>query len=211
MSRHGARRRAIAAVVGMAAAAGTAGLALADAPADFTVSGGRLAPGETATFTAHASCAAPVTCTWAFGDGAGATGGEVTHAYADPGTRTVTLTLDDPDDPAEPSVHTQSVTVDARPVAAFSMSPQNPRKNDTVTFDATASSDPDGDPLTVIAVNHTGPLPNNTVTINPDFTVHYTSIHGWFGQDYFEYTVSDGKGGTATGTIAVYVYERPPY
>jgi len=74
-----------------------------------------------------------------------------------------------------------------------------------------AASDPDGDPLTVIAVNHTGPLPNNTVTINPDFTVHYTSIHGWFGQDYFEYTVSDGKGGTATGTIAVYVYERPPY
>ena len=148
MSRHGARRRAIAAVVGMAAAAGTAGLALADAPADFAVSGGRLAPGETATFTAQASCAAPVTCTWDFGDGAGATGGEVTHAYADPGTRTVTLTLDDPDDPAEPSVHTQSVTVDARPVAAFSVSPQNPRKNDTVTFDATASSDPDGDPLT---------------------------------------------------------------
>jgi outer membrane protein OmpA-like peptidoglycan-associated protein len=74
-----------------------------------------------------------------------------------------------------------------------------------------AASDPDGDPLTVIAVNHTGPLPDNTVTINPDYTVHYTSIHGWFGQDYFEYTVSDGKGGTATGTIAVYVYERPPY
>ncbi|HEY6940354.1 Ig-like domain-containing protein [Dokdonella sp.] len=74
-----------------------------------------------------------------------------------------------------------------------------------------AASDPDGDPLTVVSVNHTGPLPDNTVTINPDFTVHYTSFHGWFGQDYFEYTVSDGKGGTATGTIAVYVYEPPPF
>jgi outer membrane protein OmpA-like peptidoglycan-associated protein len=72
------------------------------------------------------------------------------------------------------------------------------------------ASDPDGDPLTVISVTHTGPLPDNTVSIKPDFTVHYQSIHGWFGQDYFEYTVSDGKGGTATGTIAVYVYEPLP-
>lgn len=73
------------------------------------------------------------------------------------------------------------------------------------------ASDPDGDPLTVISVTHTGPLPDNTVSINPDFSVHYQSFHGWFGQDYFEYTVSDGKGGTATGTISVFVYEQPPY
>jgi hypothetical protein len=74
-----------------------------------------------------------------------------------------------------------------------------------------AASDPDGDPLTVISVNHTGPIPINTVELNPDSTVHYVSNHGWFGQDYFEYTVSDGKGGTATGTIAVYVYEQWPF
>ena len=73
-----------------------------------------------------------------------------------------------------------------------------------------AASDPDGDPLTVIAVNHTGPLTRNVVTINPDNTVHYQSIHGVFGQDYFEYTVSDGRGGTATGIIYVYVMEIPP-
>jgi outer membrane protein OmpA-like peptidoglycan-associated protein len=73
-----------------------------------------------------------------------------------------------------------------------------------------AASDPDGDPLTVISVNHTGPIPINTVTLNSDGTAHYQSIHGWFGQDYFEYTVSDGRGGTATGTVAVYVYELPP-
>ncbi|NCT66955.1 MAG: tandem-95 repeat protein [Rhodanobacteraceae bacterium] len=73
-----------------------------------------------------------------------------------------------------------------------------------------AASDPDGDALTVIAVEHTGPIPINTVSINPDGTVHYQSNHGWFGQDYFEYTVSDGRGGTATGTVAVYVYEPLP-
>jgi len=73
-----------------------------------------------------------------------------------------------------------------------------------------AASDPDGDMLTVIAVNHTGPLTINNVTINADNTVHYESVHGMFGQDYFEYTVSDGHGGTATGTVAVYVFEAPP-
>lgn len=74
-----------------------------------------------------------------------------------------------------------------------------------------AASDPDGDPLTVVAVDHDGPLTNNIVTINPDGrTVHYRSVHGTFGQDYFEYTVSDGHGGTATGTVYVYVFEPPP-
>ncbi|HKE48562.1 MAG TPA: Ig-like domain-containing protein [Rhodanobacteraceae bacterium] len=73
-----------------------------------------------------------------------------------------------------------------------------------------AASDPDGDPLTVVSVNHTGPLTINVVSINPDNTVRYQSVHGMFGQDYFEYTVSDGHGGAATGTISVYVFEAPP-
>lgn len=73
-----------------------------------------------------------------------------------------------------------------------------------------AASDPDGDPLTVVSVEHTGPLTSNIVTINSDNTVHYQSVHGMFGQDYFEYTVSDGHGGTATGTVSVYVFEIPP-
>ncbi len=67
-------------------------------------------------------------------------------------------------------------------------------------------SDPDGDPLTVIAVEHTGPG-NATITINDDNTVHYQSIHGFSGHDTFEYTISDGRGGTATATVRIYVYE----
>lgn len=74
-----------------------------------------------------------------------------------------------------------------------------------------AASDPDGDVLTVTSINHNGPIPTNIVTLNADNTVTYQSIHGWFGQDFFEYTVSDGHGGTATGTIQVYVYELPPF
>lgn len=67
-------------------------------------------------------------------------------------------------------------------------------------------SDPDGDPLTVVAVEHTGPGIAN-ITINPDNTIHYQSIHGYSGSDTFEYTISDGRGGTAKATVTILVYE----
>jgi outer membrane protein OmpA-like peptidoglycan-associated protein len=67
-------------------------------------------------------------------------------------------------------------------------------------------SDPDGDPLSVIAVEHTG-LGNATLTINADNTVHYQSIHGYSGYDSFRYTISDGRGGTATATATILVFE----
>src|SRR3712207_2033902 len=148
MARHGMRRRWIAAAVGVGAAVCSAGLALADPPADFSVTPARPVPGETVAFAAQAACGAPVTCAWDFGDGATASGREAAHAFAGAGAHTVTLTVDDPDDPAPPSVASRTVAVDASPVASFAVSPDTPRKNDTVTFDARASSDPDGDPLT---------------------------------------------------------------
>ncbi|MEZ5461121.1 Ig-like domain-containing protein [Dokdonella sp.] len=67
-------------------------------------------------------------------------------------------------------------------------------------------SDPDGDPLTVVSVDHTGPGIAD-ITINPDNTIHYQSIHGFSGIDTFTYTISDGRGGTATATVVVDVYE----
>jgi large repetitive protein len=147
MSRHGVRRRTFAAMVGIGVAGCFAGLALADPPADFAVSPDRPVRGEAATFTAQAECVAPVTCTWDFGDGS-ATGHEVTHAFGEGGAHTVALTVEDPADPAASSVASQTVQVDVRPIASFQVSPDSPRKNDTVVFDAGASSDPDGGSLT---------------------------------------------------------------
>ena len=148
MSGHGARRWTLAALAGIGVAvAASAGLALADPPAGFTVSAERPVPGETVTFTAQDACAPPVDCAWDFGDGAGASGREVAHAFAAAGPQTVTLTVSDPGDPADPSVATAVVRVDARPTAAFSVDPASPRRHDTVTFDGRASSDPDGDGL----------------------------------------------------------------
>ena len=67
-------------------------------------------------------------------------------------------------------------------------------------------SDPDGDALTVVSVQHTGPG-IASITINPDNSIRYQSIHGYSGYDTFEYTISDGHGGTATATVTVLVFE----
>ncbi|NNL04267.1 MAG: tandem-95 repeat protein [Xanthomonadales bacterium] len=63
-------------------------------------------------------------------------------------------------------------------------------------------SDPDNDPLDVTGV--TNP-PNGSTTINPDSTVGYTPDSNYNGTDSFSYTVSDGNGGSDTGSVSVTV------
>jgi subtilisin family serine protease len=63
-------------------------------------------------------------------------------------------------------------------------------------------SDPDGDPL---AISLVGDPANGTTSVNPDSTVHYLPDLDFSGVDTFAYTVSDGNGGTATGSVAVSV------
>ncbi len=65
-------------------------------------------------------------------------------------------------------------------------------------------SDVDGDPLTIIAV--TGPA-NGTTVLNADGTVTYTATTGFSGIDSFDYTISDGNGGTDTETVTVQVID----
>jgi large repetitive protein len=62
-------------------------------------------------------------------------------------------------------------------------------------------SDVDGDPLTVTAATS----PNGTIVINADGTVTYTPKANFNGTDVITYTISDGKGGTATSTVTVIV------
>jgi hypothetical protein len=60
--------------------------------------------------------------------------------------------------------------------------------------------DPDGDPLSVLAVGQGG---QGAVSINPNGTVRYHPNRGATGTDSFLYTVGDGHGGSATATVAV--------
>jgi len=68
-------------------------------------------------------------------------------------------------------------------------------------------SDPDGDALTV-----TGSTDGAHGTVSCDLTglCFYTPASGYTGPDSFTYTISDGHGGTATGTVAVTVTPNQP-
>lgn len=62
-------------------------------------------------------------------------------------------------------------------------------------------TDPDGDPLTI--VSFTQPA-NGTVTRSDHNTLIYTAKFNYVGMDAYTYTISDGRGGTATANVSVY-------
>jgi autotransporter-associated beta strand protein len=64
-------------------------------------------------------------------------------------------------------------------------------------------SDPDGDPLSIISA---GPISTNGGTVSlTSSNITYVPATNFVGQDLFNYTVSDGRGGTATGSVLVTV------
>ena len=65
-------------------------------------------------------------------------------------------------------------------------------------------SDPDGDTLTVTSVS--APT-NGQVRINQGLTILYIPTWTWWGVETLTYTISDGRGGTATATIRVRVID----
>jgi PKD repeat protein len=80
---------------------------------------------------------------WAFGDGATSEVQSPSHRYAKSGRYAVTLTVTDDRGATDEAV--QEITVrNVGPVAAFSISPAEALTEETITFDASASSDPDG-------------------------------------------------------------------
>lgn len=63
--------------------------------------------------------------------------------------------------------------------------------------------DPDGDPLTITAVTQPE---HGTVTIIANGTaLRYTPEDGYLGTDRFSYTISDGRGGTASAEVTLTV------
>lgn len=98
---------------------------------------------------------------------------------------TVTITVS-----RAPTAQTDAVTTSTRVPLVV-----NVLANDT---------DPDGDPLTVIAVASPTTAFGSAVR-NVDNTITYTAAAGFVGADSFTYTISDPSGGTATGTVMVTV------
>jgi len=104
-----------------------------------------------------------------------------------------------------PGTHTITATygaavapVNRPPVAAADSA--SVAQGGTVTIPVLASdSDPDNDALTVTAITQGT---RGTAVVTPDNEVKYTAGQTC-GRDSFTYTISDGRGGTATGTVNV--------
>jgi len=84
-----------------------------------------------------------VTYSWDFGDGNTATGITVSHAYADNGSYLVTLTVTDNDGATDSADATKTV-MNRPPVASFTATAERGYTDETVSFDASESYDPDG-------------------------------------------------------------------
>jgi YD repeat-containing protein len=65
--------------------------------------------------------------------------------------------------------------------------------------------DPDGDSLTVTTASTPA---HGQVAVVGDASITYTPASGYVGPDSFTYAISDGRGATATGTVAVTVLAR---
>jgi flagellin-like protein len=80
---------------------------------------------------------------WEFGDGVKKNNStfETTHSYSDGGDFIVNLTVTDADGATNKT--NQTITVDAGPTVLFSFTPESPEVNETVSFDASDSTDSD--------------------------------------------------------------------
>jgi hypothetical protein len=104
-------------------------------------------------------------------------------------TATVTVTVGAANNPPVANPDSKS-TSEAWPVAV------NVLANDT---------DPDGDALTLESVTQ----PAHGTAVMSNGGVRYSPAPGFSGSDTFTYVVSDGKGGTATGTVTMMVTATP--
>jgi len=81
---------------------------------------------------------------WDFGDGETGSGVSVTHTYTEPGDYSVGLTVTN--DRGAKDANSIEITVhpNEAPEAAFSISPRKPKTHETITFDASGSTDAAG-------------------------------------------------------------------
>src|SRR5712692_4823933 len=171
--------------------------------ARFTVTGNITVTGSTVSFDASASAdpdGTIVSYAWTFGDGGTATGVTATHVYAAAGTFTPTLTVTD-NSGSVGSASGKVPVLDRPPVASFTVTGNNTVTGSTVSFNAGASSDPDG---TIASYAWTfGDGGTATVVI----AAHVYATAGTFTVTL---TVTDNSGNTGTRSTASGVVDRPP-
>lgn len=141
-----------------------------------------------------------ITYSWDFDDGNTGTGVSPTHTYTAGGTYTVTLVVNDGKVNSDPSITTAEIAeVNDLPVADAGPD-QSALVDETVTFDGSASYDPDGS-ITSYDWNFGDGTTGSGIT-----TTHAYSVAGTYTVSL---TVTDNGGLTATDTAIVTVTEQP--
>ena len=141
-----------------------------------------------------AVCLDACTYSWNFGDGSSSTGRIVNHAFATPGSRTVTLTVTDGAGTTASTASTVTVSNVAAPTVTLAVDPSPPIAEQPATFTAT----------TTVATGHgissyfwTWGDGNVQTTFVPTVTKAYAEV----GTYVPSVTVTDDLGQTATDSL----------
>ncbi len=131
---------------------------------------------------------------WEFGDGSTGTGAVASHAFASPGTYTVRLTVTDADGASNSATTTAQIGAANRAPTASAGGPYTSDVGTVVTFDASASSDPDNDVLGYAwtfgdGSSGTGQRPQRAYSTPGTYTARLT--------------VTDNRGGSSTAEAQV--------
>lgn len=158
------------------------------------------AVGEQVSFDASASSDPDdgiASYSWSFGDGSTGSGVKPSHAYPSAGPSTVTLTVQDHAGASSTASLKLSVVSNTAPTAAFLVTPPAPVAGDTLSFDASGSSDPDGDALVSYAWSYGDGATGSGVT----------SSHQYKSSGTFTVTldVTDSQDATGSKAKAVFV------
>jgi len=156
-----------------------------------------------------------VSYNWAFGDGTSGTGPTPDHTYMTDGTFTVILTVTDNDGATDSASTTAVIGLGNQPPVADPKGPYNGTINAAVSFDGSASSDPDG---TIASYNWdfgdgstgTGPTPVHTYLTVGVFDVTLTVTDEDGASDSATTTATIAQGNQAPNADAGGPYEGMP-
>ncbi len=137
---------------------------------------------------------------WDFDDGTTANTALATHAYAAPGSYSATLTVTDNDGGTNQSGLSITITTNNQlPTALFTASSTNVLTGESITFDASSSTDPDGS-----IVSYAWDFGDSTSDAGVSVTHSYTQP----GTYTVDLTVTDDAGASGMASTAITVNER---
>lgn len=150
-----------------------------------------------ATTLSGTGCLDSCSYSWDFGDGGSSSGRIATHRFSSGGTFTVRLAVANPTGETVATSRTVVVGAAAAITPNITLSPTDPKVNDTIYFDASGSTTPDGTAI----VSYSWDFGNGTTATTRQATTAYSVARTYT----VRLTIVDALGRTATTTRTVTV------